>query len=108
RALRTKKCELVLIVDPIAKHVDQRRIIDRKSVSRWCLYIKHQIRRIGVNWSLFGPDALRFSQIDRCCCFIRVTKSGPKSQHLALVASGEVGKSLRAGRTSEGKEGVAV
>src|SRR6266571_2516026 len=98
----------MFLVDPIAKHVDQRRVIDRYSVSRRCLNIEHQIRGIGINGICSGRDALRFGQINWRCRFVRMTESGPISQHLALFPSGEVGKSFSTGRTPEGEETVAV
>src|SRR5207237_10428866 len=98
----------MFIADLFAQHLDQRGIVYCHRLSGWGFDVDHQVVRVGVKRSYARREAVSLHLIDRPCRFFGVSEPPLVSQHLALLASGEKGKSFWTGRTGESKKAVAV
>ena len=98
----------MFIVDLFAQHLDQRGIVYCHRLSGWGFDVDHQVVRVGVKRRYARREAVSLHLVDRPCCFFGVSEPRLVSQHLALLASGEKGKSFWTGRTGESKKAVAV
>src|SRR5438034_8739077 len=80
--------------------------IKRQRFSTWGLNINHQLWRGGREW--ICAHTLRFGQVNGTRRFIGMAEARTVLQKFLLLAGCQIGESLWARRTSEGKKAIAI
>src|SRR5436190_24256166 len=88
--------------------VDQSRVVDRNSFSIWRLDIDHQLDGVSRERINSRRQTFRISQINRLRRFARIAEARPVSNHLTLLAAGEIWKALSTGRILESKKAIPI